>query len=378
VSQPAPPTTLAANAIADAWVGQMLSCSNEYAVIGLSLDGRIVGWHGAAQRLFGYTAAEIAGSPFASLFTPPDIERRIPELELELARQAGRSEDDRWHVRSDGSQFWASGVVNKHHNPQQELLGFVKVLRDRTDPRTRYEALQNRLEIASRELARQRETLATLVHELRNPVAPILNAARVLDSDASAETKSGMLAVIARQTEVLQRLLQDASGQLVTVREERLVLRSIVLQHALKAAVDALMPQARAKNLSLALVCPAAPIVIEVDPVRLQQMVMNLLSNALKYTRAAGHVTVGATVEAEMVVIKVDDDGEGIARENLERVFELFTREETSDAVEGAGVGLAVVKRLAWLHGGFVEVRSPGKGLGSQFTLQLPLKHTQG
>jgi signal transduction histidine kinase len=252
------------------------------------------------------------------------------------------------------------------------------VLRDRTDPRTRYEALQNRLEIASRELARQRETLATLVHELRNPVAPILNAARVLDSDASAETKSGMLAVIARQTEVLQRLLQDASGQLVTVREERLVLRSIVLQHALKAAVDALMPQARAKNLSLALVCPAAPIVIEVDPVRLQQMVMNLLSNALKYTRAAGHVTVGATVEAEMVVIKVDDDGEGIARENLERVFELFTREETSDAVEGAGVGLAVVKRLAWLHGGFVEVRSPGKGLGSQFTLQLPLKHTQG
>jgi signal transduction histidine kinase len=101
--------------------------------------------------------------------------------------------------------------------------------------------------------------------------------------------------------------------------------------------------------------------------------VLNLLSNAIKYTRSAGHVTVSATIEGEMAVIRVDDDGEGIARENLERVFDLFTREDDNQAVPGYGIGLAVVKRLAWLHGGFVEARSPGKGLGSQFTLQLPL-----
>jgi signal transduction histidine kinase len=85
-------------------------------------------------------------------------------------------------------------------------------------------------------------------------------------------------------------------------------------------------------------------------------------------------VTLSASVESDMAVVRVDDDGEGIARENIERVFELFTREDDKAAVPGFGIGLAVVKRLAWMHGGFVEARSPGKGEGSQFTLQLPLK----
>ena len=156
---------------------------------------------------------------------------------------------------------------------------------------------------------------------------------------------------------------------------DKLQTRTIVLQEALGTAVDALAHEARAGGIKLGLVAPPKPLAIEVDPARLQQMLLNLVSNAIKYTNGGGHVTVTATLEGEMAVIRVDDDGEGIAKENVERVFDLFTREDHNGAVPGHGIGLAVVKRLAWLHGGFVEVRSPGKGLGSQFTLQLPLKH---
>jgi two-component system CheB/CheR fusion protein len=230
------------------------------------------------------------------------------------------------------------------------------------------------LQHVTRQLAREHEALSTLVHELRNPVAPIINAARIVDSEAADEIKQRMLGVIVRQTEVIQRVLDDA-GQRMLARGEPLHVRPVVLQEALRASVDALAPEARAKGLALALVCPPASVSIEVDPARLQQMVLNLLSNAIKFTRNGGHVTVSASIEGDMAVVRIDDDGDGIAPENVERVFELFTREDSHDAVPGFGIGLAVVKRLAWLHGGFVEARSPGKGLGSQFTLQLPLTY---
>jgi len=371
VSEPPPIPALMAQALADSWVGSMLIGTNEYAVIGLSLEARIIGWHGAATRLFGYTADEIANQPFARLFTPPDVERGLPEVELELARQTGRSEDDRWHRRKDGGRFWSSGVVNRLFNQDKVLVGYVKVLRDRTDLHTRFEALRNRLERMTQQLADERRLRATLLHELRNPLVPILNAAHIIDTQADEETRRRMLAVIARQTEVLQRVLDEATAPVLPVAQLRL--RPITLQDAVRQAVDALRHSASAKALSLVFVCPDAPVTIEADSARLQQMVHNLLSNALKYTTGGGHVTVAVTVEGDMAVVRVDDDGTGIAKENLERVFELFTREENDDAVPGVGVGLAVVKQLAQLHGGFVEARSPGKGLGSQFTLQLPL-----
>jgi PAS domain S-box-containing protein len=348
------------------WIGEVVCQSNEYAVIRVSLEGDIEGWFGAAPRLFGYAPDEIIGRPFSVLFTPADIETRMHEVELELARRAGRSEDDRWHLRKDGTRFWGNGVVNPIHDAHNRHVGYSKLLRDRTDLRTRYEALQNRLQ-------HEHEVLGTLVHELRNPLGPIVNAARIVESEESAELKRRMLSVIVRQTEVIARVLDEA-GQRWQARGEPLHVRTVVLQDALRASVDALMIDARNKGLELALVCPPTPVSIEVDPARLQQMVLNLLSNAIKYTPGGGHVTLSASVESDMAVVRVDDDGEGIARENIERVFELFTREDDKAAVPGFGIGLAVVKRLAWMHGGFVEARSPGKGEGSQFTLQLPLK----
>lgn len=347
--------------------------SEEFAVLRLSLEGRIESWAGAAPRLFGYAADEAIGQPFAILFVPEDSERGMPQLELELAQRAGRSEDDRWHRRKDGSRFWSTGVVNPIHDAAGQHVGYSKLLRDRTDHRIRFEAQENRLQHLARQLAGTQEALGTMVHELRNSLAPIVSAARVVGRGVDEDMQRRMVGVVERQAEVMRRVLADA-GERFLVRGEPLHLQSVVLQEALRATLDALGFDARAKGIDLALVLPPAPVSIEVDPARLQQMVMNLLSNAIKYTASGGHVTVSLSVEGEMAVVRVDDDGEGIAAENLERVFDIFTREDAEAPVPGYGVGLAVVKRLAWLHGGFVEARSPGKGGGSQFTLQLPLR----
>lgn len=354
------------------WVGEVLGSSDEYAVIALSSEATITGWYGAAERLFGYTAEQIAGQAFELLFEPVDIERDIPHVELELARQQGRSEDDRWHVRQDGSRFWANGVLSRQP-PQGEPGGFVKLLRDRTDIRMRDEAMQSRLQQLTQQLAEHRNANAALVHELRNSMAPVRNAAHAAASESDTALRARMHAVIERQIEVMQRVLQSALEAQPAVAE-RLLVQPVVLQEALCGAVDTMRPQADAKQHSLLLVCPEVPVTIEVDRPRLQQMLINLLSNAVKYTANGGHIVVSGNVEGDMAVIRVEDDGPGIAQENLERVFELFTRESDTGPIPGFGIGLAVVKRLAWLHGGFVQARSAGKGKGSQFALQLPLK----
>jgi PAS domain S-box-containing protein len=355
------------------WIGEAVCQSDEYAVIRVSLDGVIEGWLGAASRLFGHAADEVVGQPFSTLFTPTDIERGMPAAELEVARQCGRSEDDRWHMRKDGTHFWGSGVVNPLHDEQGQHVGYSKLLRDRTDLRIRYEAMRNQLQNLTRQLLSKQEALSTLAHELRNPLGPIIHAVQIVGGDASEEIKRRMLAVITRQTEVIGRVLDEAAQE-VLARAEPLHVAPVVLQEALRTSVDALASEARTKGLELTLVAPPIPVTIEVDPAGLQQMMFNLLSNAIKYTAGGGHVTVSASVEGSMAVVRVDDDGEGIAPHNIERVFELFTREDENHSAPGFGIGLAVVKRLAWLHSGFVEVRSPGKCKGSQFTLQLPLK----
>jgi signal transduction histidine kinase len=307
------------------------------------------------------------------LFTPSDIDQGIPRAELDLARHNGRSEDERWHARRDGSRFWSSGVLTRHLDEHGRIVGYVKVLRDRTDARALDEALHHRVERLTQQLTEQRNDVQTLVHELRNAMAPVLNAVRVLAADVDADVKARMRAVFDRQVEVMERVLQEA-GEPGREGAERLRVESIAVQDALNGVVEAMRPEASAKEQSLMLVCPSAPVTIEVDPPRLHQMVLNLLSNAVKYTPRGGHIAVSAGVEGDMVVIRVDDDGAGIAHENLERVFDLFTRERQDDFIPGFGIGLAVVTRLARLHGGFVQVRSPGKGKGSQFALQLPLK----
>lgn len=357
---------------------EALADSPDYAIVLLDADGRIEGWTGAAPHLFGYGADEAIGQDYGLLFVPEDVRLDLHRQEMALASVHGRSEDDRWHMRKDGSRFWGSGVLHAVGDLARAPLRYCKLVRDRTDVRTRTEALENEVERLEAELRRRNEFTIAVVHELRAPLAPLSSATDVLEVANDEATRQKAKAVLRRQIGVLTRQIEDlyeasrASLGKIALRMERVVASELLL-----ALVEDAEPSAKAKGVDLRLVVPSQPITFQADPQRLQQIVRNLISNAIKYTPSGGRVVVSVSVEGRDVVIRVEDTGVGIEPAVLPRMFDLFTREERAVGeleAEGLGVGLALVKTLADLHSGTVEGRSLGRDKGSVFGLRLPLQ----
>ena len=357
---------------ADRWVRSLLGSTGDTGVILLTAEGEIVGWLGAAARLFGYSPDEAVGMPLSRLFTPEDVAGQLDRQERELALSGGRSEDDRWHVRKDGTRFWGSGVMEQVRDDDGAVVGLAKVLRDRTDVRTMVVALQNRLVAAEQQNADRLKAIASIAHELRNQVSPLSNLLGALEKSPAAGPAS---ASMRRRVQSMARLLDDlAEGAAVVAGKPTLVVEAVAVQRLVLDALASMEEPVRQRGQSLRATLPDTSIVIEADAQRIDQVLVNLLANASKFTPAGGVIQVSATVEDDMAVIRVEDDGVGIAPDMLPRIFDLLSREARPDAPDGLGVGLSVVKQLTELHGGFVEGRSPGRGAGSIFTVRLPLR----
>ena len=309
--------------------------------------------------------------PLSRLFTPEDVALQLDKQERELAMTGQRSEDDRWHVRKDGTRFWGSGVMEKILDDAGTAVALAKVLRDRTDVRTQVVTLQNRLQAADEENAARLKALATLAHELRNQVAPLANLVGAMERLHGPQPASvGMR----RQIQVMSRLLDDLAEAAAIVATRPVIAPTpMELQPALLQAAEGMRTLMEGRGQQLRVTLPDVPILMEADAERLNQILVNLLSNASKFTPSGGAVQLSATVEDDMAAIRIEDDGDGIPPDVLPRIFELFTRGEGARNVQGLGVGLSVVKRLVELHGGIVEGRSPGPGNGSVFTVRLPL-----
>src|SRR5438105_1425109 len=175
----------------------------DYAIFLLDPGGRIASWNSGAERILGYREAEIVGQHFSCIFTPADIEKSEPAQELKRAAEGGRSDDERWHVRKDGSRLWSSGVVTALRDDAGKLRGFAKIMRDVTERKQTMEELAE----SSR---RKDEFLAMLGHELRNPLSPILNAVFLIERDPHANAGQRQAAqMIERQTRKIVRLVDD-------------------------------------------------------------------------------------------------------------------------------------------------------------------------
>lgn len=356
---------------------RLVASTIDFAIVHTTLGGVVEEWSGAAERVLGYTADEAVGLSLSRLFTPDDLRLGLDLNEIAVAVSTGRSEDDRWHVRKDGSRFWASGVLTLVTDAHGEPTGLCKVLRDKTDTRTQVQRLENLVAGLRQELDAERRTISTLAHEMRNPLMPLVSALALLqraDTRGATAEKAGR--ILTNQVGVLKRLVNDLSalGHGATGVVPSATPESVELNAVLSETVESLRASAELKRLQLHLLLPPARIEIAADPARLVQMLLNLLNNAIKYTPEGGRVAVSLTIEAGLAVIRIEDDGIGIAADVLPRIFELFTREGRATDVEGKGVGLAVVQQLAEAHGGFVEARSPGPGKGAVFTLRLPLR----
>jgi signal transduction histidine kinase/ActR/RegA family two-component response regulator len=225
---------------------------------------------------------------------------------------------------------------------------------------------------------RKDEFLATLAHELRNPLAPIRNAVRILDSDVADERQRKWgREVIARQVQRMSLLLDDlldvsriTRGQL-ELKKDFVDLKSVV-----GVAVETARPLLDAKRHRLTVELPAESVKLEADPLRLSQVIGNLLTNAAKYTDAEGEISLTARLANTELVIAIRDNGIGLTRESMPALFTMFSQVNSAiDRAEGGlGIGLALVKGLVALHGGRVEVRSEGLGRGSEFIVHLPHK----
>jgi len=250
------------------------------------------------------------------------------------------------------------------------LLGAVNVLVDITEQKNHEEAL--------READHSKNLfLATLAHELRNPLAPIRNAVEILNLKSSPSPEMRWaLDVIARQVEQMTRLIGDLldiariTGNKLEVRKERVELATV-----LKMAVETSSPLIHVCGQELEIRMPEEPIHLHADAARLAQVISNLLNNAAKFTQRGGRILLTASHDGTTASISVLDSGMGIPPEMLNRIFEVFTQgEPTKDGPNsGLGIGLTLVKQLVELHGGTVRVRSDGPGRGSEFIVNLPV-----
>ncbi|XXS81548.1 GNAT family N-acetyltransferase [Sorangium sp. So ce176] len=340
----------------------------DYAIFMLDPEGRVSTWNAGAQKIKGYSAEEVIGTHFSRFYPADAIVRGWPEKVLAAARRDGRSEDEGWRVRKDGSMFWASVVVTAIRGPQGELRGFSKITRDLTE-RKRFEQIESN--------ARQMEEfVAMLAHELRNPLASISNATIVLTSESKASSEVAWAAgVMERQVGLLARLVDDLLDvSRITRGKIALERKSVDLTDIVKRAVEASRIWIDAREQVLEVRLPEGPLAIEGDLARLTQVVTNLLHNAAKFTPARGAIHVALEADDARATLRVRDNGVGISPRLLPQVFDLFTQGDRSlDRAEGGlGIGLTIVRRLIELHGGTVRALSEGPGRGSEFVVQLP------
>ncbi len=374
----------AARFTSDQQLNLLTQSVQEYAIFTLSSDLMVTRWNKGAERTFGYAEEDMIGHPVTRIFVQADVRGGVPEKERDEAISRGVAESQRWYLRRNGEEFWAAGTLWPMRTETGEVLGFAKLLRDETSRKKSEEELDSlvrKLQEKAEELvaaAKEKDTfLATLSHELRNPIGVILGYADILQDEGSQDAalmKEGV-EIIQRNSHVALQLINDlldiariGSGKLAVD------MRSVQVEAPVHAALSTVKLAAREKQVTIVpTVSPDTGRVIG-DPGRLQQIVWNLLANAIKFSSRGGRVELSVHREKSKIILRVTDGGKGIAPEFLPYVFEKF-RQEHVDAVRvqgGLGLGLAIVKQLVDLHGGTVEASSLGVGKGATFTVTLP------
>jgi PAS domain S-box-containing protein len=376
----------------------LVSSVRDYAIFMLDPNGNIATWNKGAERIKGYKPEEIIGSHFSRFYTEEDKANHKPERELEIARREGSVEDEGWRVRKDGTRFWANVVITAVFDRTGELRGFAKVTRDISDRKEAEETRRALLEqrearlLAEEERRRAEDSyrvaqesnrakddfLMTLSHELRTPMTAILGWSRMLPSMSPNDPMFHEAVLsIATGAQLQARLIDDildvsriVSGKL------RLAPETIEVARVIMNSAEAVNATAQAKQITVTMSLPPTLGMIVADPTRIQQVIWNLLTNAVKFTPRGGKVEISARRTASQVQVSVTDSGEGIDPQFLPHIFEPFRQAESPQTRVhgGLGLGLSIVRYIAEAHGGTVSASSEGRGKGSTFTVMLPVR----
>jgi PAS domain S-box-containing protein len=357
--------------------------SADDAIVSKTLQGIVTSWNPGAERLFGYTASEMIGKSI-SILIPPDQPNEEPNILSRLVRGESIDHYETKRIRKDGKVIYISLTVSPVRNHEGRIIGASKIARDITD-RKRIEAERDEMLLRERQARSDAEIanrlkdefLAILSHELRTPLNAILGWTDILNSPRGQNPESARHAVevIQRNAKVQKRLIEDLldmsrilSGKLV-IKKERVDLQSV-----LAASLDSVRTAASAKGIAVDLHIDRSVGFVTGDADRLQQIVWNLLANAIKFTPINGHVVLRLESSGADTEITVQDNGDGILPEFLPHVFERFRQGDGSTRRQhgGLGLGLAVVRYLVEAHGGRVRASSRGLNQGSTFVVSLP------
>jgi len=362
--------------------------SADDAIIAKNLDGIIQSCNATAERMFGYTAAELIGKPVRILI-PPDRQIEEDDILARLRRGDKIAHFETVRLTKTGQPLDVSLVVSPVRDPSGRVIGASKIVRDITEQK-RVALERDHLLEAERDARAEAERasrakdsfVAVVSHELRTPLHAIASWAQLMrhqPQDAATVTRG--IDVILRNAHLLGQVISDlldvsriVSGKL------RLDLQDVYLPTLVDQAIATSSPSAEAKQIALTAEIDHATPPLTGDPARLLQIVGNLLSNAIKFTPNGGHVTVRVRVQDDCAELTVQDDGIGIRNEFLSHVFDRFNQadQSTSRRYGGLGLGLAIVKHLVELHGGHVAVTSEGEQRGTTFTVWLPFQTEPG
>lgn len=349
----------------------------DYSIFTTDKDLVINSWYAGAVLLFGYQPEEIIGQSIDTIFTEEDIKNKIPLKERELALNEGRATDNRWHVLKDGSLFYAYGLMFPLRDANNELIGFIKILRDLTGRKISEDAITQHMKDLEELMVHKENIIHILSHDLRSPLSYIIGVANYLKSDISQmepEELNRMLeALYQASTDELNML--DYLVEWARVKHASDIFTPVILD--LKMVVmrvfETFNELAATKSIRLQKNLKENTLVFA-DEKMLLSILQNLVSNAIKYTPYKGVVTISAAHDQDKVVVKVEDTGMGMPPEKVDKLFtaQLKTLASAREENKGAGVGLLLVKGFVERNGGQICAESV-EGQGSTFYLTLPV-----
>jgi PAS domain S-box-containing protein len=348
------------------WLASIIESSDD-AIVSKTLDGRITSWNPGAVRVFGYSPEEIVGKPITTI-VPPELYAEEEEVLARLRRGERVEHFETTRIAKDGRRIEVSLTVSPVRDDSGTIVGASKIARDIT--------ASKRAERLLREADRRKdEFLAILAHELRNPLAPMRNAAELLCSGSNPPAAQMACEILQRQLRHVTRLVDDLLDvSRITAGRVDLQIEVIDMEQLLRTVEGALRPSFEAAQQQLTITAPRDPVFAYGDRTRLVQVFSNLLQNAHKYTPQGGSIAVELLRVQSDLVVQVVDTGIGIPPKMLDEIFDLFAQVHPSDqrARGGLGIGLTIAKRLVELHGGRIQARSRGEGQGSEFVVRLP------
>jgi PAS domain S-box-containing protein len=331
----------------------------DYAIITMNTERKIERWNTGAEKIFGYTAEEITGEPADMIFTPDDKANNVPQKEMETARDAGKANDERWHLRKDGSRVFMSGVMAPIY--ESSLTGYVKVARDITERQLMEQQKDEFITIAS--------------HELKTPATTIKAYAEYLNEIVEEQGNEEMKEPVAKLNTQVDRLISLIHSLLDTTRiaEGQLKLNPVKfdLITLVTEQVEALQRTTHKHRIVLNI--PESSAIITADREKVAQVLANLVSNAIKYSPQKGEIKITLAKTREGLQISVQDQGIGIPKQSLDKIFGRFyrVRNPQVDTFPGMGLGLYIAASIIQQHGGKIWVESQANK-GTTFYFLLP------